>query len=415
MSIRSHYIFKSLLLILLLAVLAVSPRVALRVSGQSASIDEEINALNLKIQNQKNQLEDIQKRQQEYQKQIQAKQKERVSLSGQLAIIENRLAQASLDIDSVNLEIDKTGLEIHKIELDSVNLDEQIARQKDHIASLLRTMYKQDQVSTLEMLLLNNSLADFLNQIKYLADANKEIGQSVGDLQRAKDELDQNKISLGQKNDDLVNLKKELGDKKDNLSYEQENKGNLLVETKSSEQQYQSLLQQGKREMQQAEAEIESATRLIQQKLSQKDQNRLDNSNSAMAWPVPSRIVMASFHDPDYPYRNIIGEHSAIDIRAKQGTTITAAADGYVAKVKFDGTKNYAYIMLIHNNGLATVYGHVSAVYVMADQYVTQGQPIGRSGAMPGGIGSGPFTTGPHLHFEVRLNGLPVNPLGYLP
>ena len=71
--------------------------------------------------------------------------------------------------------------------------------------------------------------------------------------------------------------------------------------------------------------------------------------------------------------------------------------------------------MIIHGDGLATVYGHVSAVYVTPDQYVTQGQAIGRSGGMPGGIGSGPFTTGPHLHFEVRLNGLPVDPEKYLP
>ena len=123
---------------------------------------------------------------------------------------------------------------------------------------------------------------------------------------------------------------------------------------------------------------------------------------------------MTTFHDPDYPYRNILGEHPGWDIRAKQGTTITAAADGYVAKTTFNGSKNYAYIMLIHGNGLATVYGHVSASYVVQDQYVTQGQPIGRTGAMPGSAGAGPFTTGPHLHFEVRLNGIPVDPAGYL-
>lgn len=383
--------------------------------SQYGSLDDEISDLNLKIQNQKKQLESLQQRQQEYQAQIELKRKDKINLSNQLAILENRLAKARLDIESVNIEIDKTGLEMKKIEIDSDNLDLTIEKQKTHIASLLRSMYKQDQVSTLEILLLNNSLSDFLDQAQYLADTNKEIGESLDSLKADKARLEQNKIALDGKNTELAALKSKLEEKRNNLSYEQENKTYILEETKSSEKEYQALLQKSKREQQQAEAEIANAEQLIRQKMSQKDKNKLNNGNNTIAWPVPKNVIVASFHDADYPYRNIIGEHPAVDIRAKQGTTLTAAADGYVAKVKFDGNRNYAYIMIIHGNGLATVYGHVSAVYVMTDQYVTQGQAIGRSGGMPGGIGSGGFTTGPHLHFEVRLNGLPVNPENYLP
>ncbi|MFA5155214.1 MAG: peptidoglycan DD-metalloendopeptidase family protein [Patescibacteria group bacterium] len=385
------------------------------VSGQSGGLDEEINTLNLQIQNQKKQLEDIQARQKKLQTQIEAKQRDRISLNNQLSILEDRLAKAQLDIDSVNLEIDKTNLEIRKIEADKDDLDQQIEGQKEHIANLLRTMYKQDQASALEVLLLNDSLAEFLNQVKYLQDTNQEIGNSVEELKDSKDKLEQNRLSLDQRNGDLLALKNKLQDRKDDLGYEQLNKTNLLKETRSSEQQFQSLLQQAKREQQQMEVEIASAEKLVRKKMSQKDLDRLNSGNNTLDWPVPSQYIVARFHDSDYPYRNIIGEHSAIDIRAKQGTTIAAAADGYVAKVKFDGSSSYAYIMLIHGNGLATVYGHVSAVYVVADQYVKQGQPIGRTGGLPGGTGSGPFTTGPHLHFEVRLNGLPVDPEAYLP
>jgi murein DD-endopeptidase MepM/ murein hydrolase activator NlpD len=320
-----------------------------------------------------------------------------------------------LDIDSANLEIDKTNLEIKKIEIDSNNLDKKIEEQKEHIASLLRLVYKQDQVSTLEMLLLNDSLAEFLNQAKYLEDTNRELGSGVEELKEDKNLLEQNKITLNRKNTELADLKAELEEKKNNLTYEQANKNYVLEETKSSEREYQNLLQRAKREQQAAESEIAGAEQLIRQKMSEKERSLLNNGNNTIAWPVPSQLITATFHDPDYPYRNIIGEHSGVDIRAKQGTTISAAADGYVAKVKFDGTRNYAYIMLIHGNGLATVYGHVSAVYVSTDQYVVQGQAIGRSGGTPGGIGSGGFSTGPHLHFEVRSNGLPVDPEAYLP
>ncbi len=407
----SHFWKFNILIIILVGLVFLSPAVF----SQYSSLDDEINTLNLKIQNQKKQLEALRSRQQEYQSQIALKQKDRINLSNQLAILDNRLAKAALDIESVNLEIDKTNLEIKKIEIDSKNLNQKIEEQKQHIANLLRSMYKQDQISTLEILLLNNSLTEFLNQAQYLVDANEEISGSVEDLKYDKDRLEQNKLSFDQKNIDLLSLKDKLQEKKEGLVFEQENKNYLLEETRSSEQQYQALLQQARREQQQAEADIASAEQLIRQKMSQKDKNRLNNGNNTIAWPVPKNVIVTSFRDADYPYRNIIGEHSAVDIRARQGTNLTAAADGYVAKVKFDGSTKYSYIMIIHGNGLATVYGHISAAYVMADQYVTQGQSIGRTGGTPGGVGTGPFSTGPHLHFEVRLNGLPVNPENYLP
>ncbi len=385
------------------------------VFSQSSDYDPEIDALNKKIQNQKQQIDNLKIKQEEYQAQIEIKQRDKINLNNQLSLLEDHLIKSKLDIEGTNLEINKTSLEIRKIEIDSSNLDTQVEKQKEHISSLLRLVYKQDQVSTLEMLLLNDSLSEFLNQARYLEDTNKEISSTVEGLRSDKERLETNKLSLDEKNNELLSLKSKLEDKKDNLLYEQENKSYILEETKSSEKEYQSLLLQAKREQDQAAADIANAERQIRAKMSAKDKSKLNNGNNTIAWPVPQNLITTSFHDPEYPFRKIIGEHPAIDIRAKQGTTITAAADGYVAKVKFDGNGNYAYIMLIHGDGLSTVYGHVSAVFVSQDQYITQGQAIGRSGGMPGGIGSGKFTTGSHLHFEVRKDGLPVNPLNYLP
>jgi murein DD-endopeptidase MepM/ murein hydrolase activator NlpD len=402
--------------VILLAIIFVSfINAAPAVFGQYSSVDQEINDLNQKIQAQKQQLETIQAKQQQYQAQIDARNNDQITLNNQLSTLQDQLASAQLDIDSVNLEIDQTNLEIKKLELDSANLNQKIEDQKQHLANLLSSMYKQDQVSTLEALLTNNSLSDFLNQAQYLADTNQEIGNNVEALKLNKDQLDQNKLSLDQKNTDLSSLKDQLTQKQDNLTYEQNSKSELLQETRSSEQRYQTLLEQATLQQRQAEADISAAEQLMRQKMSQQQETKLNTGNNTIAWPVPKNVINTTFHDPDYPYRKIIGEHPGVDIRAKQGTLITAAADGYVGRVVFDGSKKYAYIMLIHGDGLSTVYGHVSAVYVVQDQYVTQGEPIGRTGATPGSVGAGPFTTGPHLHFEVRSNGIPVDPLNYLP
>lgn len=385
------------------------------VFGQNGAIDEEIQALNNQIQEQKKQIDSITERQKAYQEAISRAQKDKNSLLNQLSILENRAAKLELDIDSTNINIDKTNLEIRKIQLDIENVDLEIENEKQHIANLLRMIYKQDQVSTIEMLLLNSSLSDFLSQAKYLENTNDKIKESLGVLEVKKDQLGKSKENLEIKNKELLALKEELEKKVSSLEYEQQSKSIILEETKSSEAQYQSLLAKAKKEMQQAEAEISSLERTIRQKMSEKDKTKLESGSSELAWPIPKNVITTSFNDPGYPYRKIIGEHAAIDVRAAQGTTLRAAGDGYVARVKFDGNNNYAYIMIIHSGGLSTVYGHISAVTVSVDDYVKRGDVIGRTGGYPRTVGAGAFTTGPHLHFEVRKDGIPVNPLNYLP
>ena len=406
---------RKLSIILLFLVIGGLLQTSVSVFGKSGSIDEEIKALNDKIQNQKKQMDSLAEKQKNYQLMIQQKLQDKNSLINQLSIIDNKEAKTKLDVDGTNLNIDKTNLEIKKIQLDMENVDTEIETEKQHIGNLLRLAYKQDQVSTMEMLLLNDSLAEFLNQAKYLENTNSKIKESLDTLKNKKDQLEKSQINLDEKNKDLTSLKSELEKKVEGLQYEQDSKGIILEETKSSEAEYQNLLAQAKKEQLQAEAEVYSLEKIIRQKMADKDKNKLEAGSSDIAWPVAGRTITTGFHDPEYPYRKIIGEHPAIDIRAPQGSTLRAAGDGYVARVKFDGSTSYAYIMIIHSNGLSTVYGHVSSVSVVTDQYVRQGDVIGRTGGAPHGIGSGPFTTGSHLHFEVRKDGIPVNALNYLP
>lgn len=405
--------FKSIFLVILALFLILN----LRPSGASLDllIDQEIQELNIRIQLQKKQIENIQAKQKEYEAQISAKRNEQLTLNNQLATIDQRLEKTELDIQEASLSIDKLNLEIRKVEIDSDNLQNKIEVQKNNIAALIRLIYKQEQVSTLEALLLNNSLSDFLNQVKYLEDTNSKISESVQDLKRQKENLERNKLSLEDKNKEMKSLRAKLEQRKDNLVYEQDQKTNILEQTKMSEKAFQDLLAKARAEQNAAQADITRSETLIRQKMSQKDKQKLEDGDSTMSWPVTKNVITSTFHDPSYPYRKIIGEHSGIDIRAAQGSTLYAAADGYVARVKFDGSRDYAYIMIIHADNLATVYGHISAVSVAVDDYVVRGQVIGKTGGMPGTAGAGSFSTGPHLHFEVRKNGLPVNPLNYLP
>jgi murein DD-endopeptidase MepM/ murein hydrolase activator NlpD len=132
----------------------------------------------------------------------------------------------------------------------------------------------------------------------------------------------------------------------------------------------------------------------------------------AIFWPVePSLGISAYFMDPAYKQRFKV-DHYAVDIPTEQGTLLLAAADGIVKDVVDHGL-GYNYITIDHG-GYATVYGHVSQFSVRPGQRVRAGDPLGRTGGMPGLPGGG-SSTGPHLHFGLYVNGKPVDPLKYLP
>ena len=166
------------------------------------------------------------------------------------------------------------------------------------------------------------------------------------------------------------------------------------------------------------DTEIVGLEKTVRQKLEEQEKEKSLQllKGETLMWPVPKNTITAGFHDPAYPYRYIF-EHPAIDIRASMRTEVKAAASGYVAKARKDQncTGRYSYLMIIHANGLSTVYGHVNQIDVDEGQFVIQGQRIALSGGKPGTCGAGRLTTGAHMHFEVRLNGIPVDPLGYLP
>lgn len=402
---------KILLLIVVLAFTLCSPNFSYGQNDEAVNV--QVREINSEIKDRKDEIKRIQEKQEAYSRNIKVKQNEQASLNNQIAILENRIAKAELDIESVGVDIDRVNLEIRKTDLEIKLNDEKLEEEKKHIGNVLNLMYKNSKSDILEILLINDSLVDFLNQVKYLEDINKELKDSLENLEKISKKLEINKLLLNKNNKDLLELKEELKEKQKNLIAEINTKGYVIDQVKNSEKEYQRLLKLAKQEQMQAAGEIVSLEKAVRQKIANLSGGTLEFNDNGLVWPVTKNYITASFHDPDYPFRYIF-EHPAIDIRAGQGQVIKAAASGYVARAK-DAGMGYSYIMIIHGDGLSTVYGHVSKIYVREDEYVVQGQTIGLVGGIPGTPGAGRLTTGPHLHFEVRLNGIPINPLEYLP
>ncbi len=375
--------------------------------------DEAMLELNLQIQERKQRLDELNAKHETYRKNIAIKQQESITLETQVESLDDQINKTEVEIQITETEIETLRLQIKEVTRKISEREEQIVDQKVRLAELIRQINTYQDKNLFEILLQENKFSNFYSQMNYLEDLEHGLKGSL-------DEVTQLKIDLQVINAELETKESDLNDKKTTLEAEQQEllgqqdyKEQLLQDVLNSESQYQELLSAVKSEQMSVNSEITLIEETIRKQLEGEDLLSIDDSKT-LSWPVsPAGGITAYFHDPAYIFRHLF-EHPAIDLRAAQGTPVKAAASGYVARAK-DAGLGYSYIMIIHANGLSTVYGHISDIKVEEESYVTRGQVIGLSGGMPGTPGAGRLTTGPHLHFEVRLDGIPVNPLDYLP
>ncbi len=398
---------KIIAVFLLLLSLAITPSGVL-LANSTASVDD----LKEEIETKRLEIDKINKKLEVYQKSLLQKQSEKVTLRNELDILSEQIDQLELKLQSTQLQIDASNLEIESILLRVLDNEDKINIRQKELGDMIRAIDRQDNKDWLEVLILNNNLADFLTEVSQVKAIEKDLEKSVDQLKALRKELDDRKALLEEKNKEMIALKEQLDEQKAKLDGQESAKTYYLLQAKNSEAKFQDLINQARSEQAAINNDIVSLEKTLRARLSTGEQALV--STGRFIWPLPKNTITAYFHDPEYPFRHIF-EHSAIDIRAAQGTTLRAADSGYVARTVTGGAKGYGYIMIIHADGLSTVYGHVSKIYVAADTYVSQGDVIGLSGGTPGTQGAGPFVTGPHLHFEVRQNGIPVNPLDYLP
>lgn len=399
---------KIIVVFLLIVGFALSPVFVLAQTANSAEID----LLNKQIAERKDKIKELEDTIAKYNKNIEQKQTQAVSLKNQLSILDNHINKAQTDIELTQEKIKQAQLEIEALQLTIADKEAVMERQKKIITKIIQGINADKQKDYLEVLLTNNNFADFYDQLQYTTSIYKDLGKSLKVLRLVKEDLKTKQDQVASRKKTYETLKISLEEKQEKLKGQSKAKEVLLVETKSSELKYKTLLASLKQQYQTVINEQRAYEDQVRKKLAQ--ENKLGSSTGPFLWPLPSRTITATFHDPDYPFKNVF-EHSAIDLRASQGTPVRAAASGYVARAKTCTVSScYAYVLIVHTGNLSTLYGHLSRIDVAGDQFVSKGDVIGLSGGKPGTVGAGPFVTGPHLHFEVRLNGIPVDPMGYL-
>ncbi len=371
---------------------------------------KEILIIEKQIKDGAEKIRDLEKQSEIYKKNIEMKKVQQITLNNELDILDTKISIVQNVRERTQLKIREVNLEIQSAELEVLRQEANIENQKERIAEFIRIIYQLDQQTPLEILFLHNSISDYFNQVKFIKKIEYQVQGILDELQINKQILKGDKKILENKGLELENFKKQYKEKQLDLEEQEANKHIFLEKTKNSESKFQALLLAVKEEIEQADAEITNLEKKLREEMGKK---LSEEKETILNWPVIKNRITCIFHDPTYPFRKYF-EHNGIDIRSLQGSPVFAAASGYVGRAKNAGM-GYSYILIIHNNGFSTVYGHISKIYVKDGDYVSQGQVIGLSGGMPGTSGAGRYSTGPHLHFEVHLNGNTVDPVKYLP
>ncbi len=399
--------------ILSLAILTLflSAFVVFSTTAFAAPTEKELSELQNEINARKNKIESINQQMDQYREQINELSSRTAGLINDIAFIENQIAIAELDVELTQVEIESRQLELRLIEEKIRQETQAIDKQRELIKELLFELHKRGDVEIVEVLFSSKTVGELFDEVARLERLNATLNNTLNDTKLARARLDEVRSEQEVQLDQMVELERELQLRIASLERSKNAKDILIAETQASESEYRALLGQLRSEQQSITSQIGSLQQELQKKIEERNASSPNpepptSSPASMINPLPSGILTARYHDPTYPFRHLF-EHSGMDLAAPTGTPILASGDGIVAWTRVG--KSYGnYTMIIHQNGFATLYAHQSAFNVVPDQYVEKGQVIGF-------VGSTGFSTGPHLHFELRSNGIPVNPADYIP
>jgi len=317
-------------------------------------------------------------------------------LTSQIKTIENKIYKAQQRINSLTLNINKTKDQITAALAELTELEAEIGAQNDNLNARLRSMYKNGNIGILSVLLGSKSMSDFLTNLEMAKRIYASDSNLLEDMQTAYEVVVERKEELAALKEKLVSQQTEETTAKAALAASEES---LAKQKKSIESNNKAL-----------EEQIDSlnaeADKLVAEILALQGDGAY--AGGTMCWPSrASTRVTSPFGYRIHPILKKNKLHTGIDIGAKSGTDILAANGGKVIKAAYMANGYGYYIMIDHGGGIVTLYAHSSKLLVSVGEIVTRGQVIAK-------VGSTGMSTGAHLHFEVRINGQYVDPLGYV-
>ena len=329
-----------------------------------------------------------------------AQQKEmerRTQIDAQITAAEQEIAEYERQINEKVAKIDESTQKIAELTID---LNVQNAAYTERATSLI----KKGNVSYLEVILKSKSVEDLFTRISVLKHVAKYDTKKLNEIKTSMSEVEALKQKLIEEKAEVIKLKEEMDAKKVTLNGYLEESQKIIDNLQNDIEKFEAEAEAADRAMAEARAAAEAAAKNAAKTGEISVPPKFVGGQ--FTWPSNTTRITSPYGYRIHPVTKRQRFHSGVDIGAPYGTSIYAANSGTVIVAGYNTGGYGNYVVISHGGGYSTLYAHCSSLKVSKGQQVERGQVIAN-------CGSTGMSTGPHIHFEIQVNGKTTNPMQY--
>lgn len=324
--------------------------------------------------------------------------------------IDAQLDKANAELSSLNMQIASLQSDITAKEKEIDNLTNEESEANELFKERMRALYEDNSLSYVDVILNSTSISDFFYRIDVIRQISDYDQNVITQIVNKKEVIEDSKKELETKQTEIEKVQAQAEAKKATVQQLSNENQAVLNSINSDITEYEKQLKAEEQEAARIESRIKAL--LAQQAKSSQSGSGTGTTNqtpsaSGFIWPCPaSKTVTSPFGNRYHPLTGKYTKHNGIDIGGPNGCNIVASKAGTVIVSEYSSSYGN-YIIVNHGGGYTTTYAHLSSRLVSVGASVSQGQVIGKEGSTG-------WSTGPHLHFEVSVNGVRYNPLNYV-
>ncbi len=325
-------------------------------------------------------------------------QEEKAKLESEKKNITNVQTTENKEYNQLLNELEQQTAALKELEQTIADAEEDYNRQNELFKKRLKVLYENSNVSVLQTLIQSKNLVELVERMQYISLIAENDAEVLEEIKQAKQDVEYKRQLKEDAKQELVS---KVNDKEERLSSLKTSRAELEQRLQKSKEQLEKLEKQ--------EDDLIAESKRLESEIKNLSKKGGKYTGGSMIWPLPGNYTISSpFGMRKHPILRKYKMHTGLDISAEKGVSIEAAANGTVILSEFDANGYGNYLVVDHGGGITTLYAHASKLIAEVGQKVKAGDIIAK-------VGETGLATGPHLHFEVRKDGVPVNPLnGYV-